>query len=129
MKIVKTLLFLLVFTGFNQLNAQSILTKWEDLSNFSQILTKVNSVAELDKFEYMDKVSPIFAEYTEKLDVKNVPAILGRPKVTETITKLKKQTKDLNELALKKAPKDQLQNTIAEINLTYNELLKLCNID
>lgn len=129
MKIFKTLLFLLVISGFNQMNGQTILTKWTDLSNFSQVLDKVNYVADQGKFDLMDRVSPILVEYADKLDLKNVPAKLGTPKVSENIVALKTQSKSLNDLVLNKASKEDIQNALAAINVTYKEIIALCKID
>lgn len=129
MKIVKALLFLFVITGFQQMNGQTILNKWEDLSNFSQVLDKVNYVADQNKFDLMDRVSPILVEYADKLDLKNVPAKLGTPKVAENIALLKTQSKSLNDLTLSKSSKEAIQTALNQINATYKEIIALCKID
>ncbi|WP_333879028.1 hypothetical protein [Flavobacterium sp.] len=129
MKIVKTLLFVLLLAGFQQVNGQTILTKWENLGNFSEVLTKTNYVANEGLFDKLNQITPILADFSQKLDMNNIPEKLRTEKVKETIAKLRSQTKNLDNLAANKSSKEDLQNELNAVNLTYKELIALCNLD
>lgn len=120
---------MLLLAGFQQVNGQTILTKWENLGNFSEVLTKTNYVANEGLFDKLNQITPILADFSQKLDMNNIPEKLRTEKVKETITKLRSQTKNLDNLAANKSSKEDLQNELNAVNLTYKELIALCNLD
>lgn len=129
MKTIKLIMFLFVATSFNLSQGQAIVKKWDDLNDFSSILSKVNFSAKEENFDHISKYTPLMVEYSKKIIPDNMPKELRTINTDKELTKLGNYIKEFDALVQKNADKSELKNILYKLNESYTNFVMMVKID
>ena len=125
MKFNKSILAVIAFFAFSSIFAQSATDKWPQLNNFKELLTKTFQPAEQGDFKSIKTSSEQLVIDADALKL-NVPADLKSPKIDETNILLKRKTKVLHELVIKKAPDAEIMRAFQDVHDVFQKLMSFC---
>lgn len=126
MKFVKFIIAAVVFLAVQTISAQSVTSKWTQLHEYHELLSKTFHPAENGNFTAIKNSHDYLVQKAEALDVATMPADLKTPVVVENVAVLKKLTKKLSELITNKAPDVEILRTFQNVHDVFHKIEKEC---
>jgi len=126
MKLIKSLFAIALFFAMNTISAQSITDKWKEMHDYHELLSKTFHPAEEGNFGPIKSSSEDLVAKAELLDVEKMPQDLRTPKVDETISVLKRQTKLVSELVTRKAPDAEIMRAFQNLHDVFHRIVEIC---
>lgn len=126
MKALRLAIVLLVTTFAFQMNAQSASTKWSQLHEYHELLSKTFHPAENGNFTAIKNSHDVLVQRSEALDVTTMPAELKSETLVAQVNVLKKLTKKLSELITNKAPDVEIMRTFQNVHDVFHKIEKEC---
>ncbi|MFY7758375.1 MULTISPECIES: hypothetical protein [Flavobacterium] len=126
MKFVKFIIAAVAFLAVQTISAQSVTSKWTQLHEYHELLSKTFHPAENGNFTAIKNSHDYLVQKAEALDVATMPADLKTPVVVENVAVLKKLTKKLSELITNKAPDVEILRTFQNVHDVFHKIEKEC---
>lgn len=126
MKALRLALVLLVTTFAFQMNAQSAATKWSQLNEYHELLSKTFHPAENGNLNAIKNAHDYLVQRSEALDVTMMPSELKSETLIAQVGVLKKMTKKLSELITNKAPDVEIMRTFQNVHDIFHKIEKEC---
>ena len=126
MKYVKFIIAAVAFLAVQTISAQSVTSKWTQLHEYHELLSKTFHPAENGNFTAIKNSHDYLVQKAEALDVATMPADLKTPVVVENVAVLKKLTKKLSELITNKAPDVEILRTFQNVHDVFHKIEKEC---
>jgi hypothetical protein len=126
MKALRLAIVLLVTTFAFQMNAQSASTKWSQLHEYHELLSKTFHPAENGNLNAIKNAHDYLVQRSEALDVTMMPSELKSETLIAQVGVLKKMTKKLSELITNKAPDVEIMRTFQNVHDIFHKIEKEC---
>lgn len=126
MKFVKFIIAAVAFLAVQTISAQSVTSKWTQLHEYHELLSKTFHPAENGNFTAIKNSHDYLVQKAEALDVATMPTDLKTPVVVENVAVLKKLTKKLSELITNKAPDVEILRTFQNVHDVFHKIEKEC---
>src|SRR5574343_801136 len=124
MKFVKFIIAAVAFLAVQTISAQSVTSKWTQLHEYHELLSKTFHPAENGNFTAIKNSHDYLVQKAEALDVATMPTDLKTPVVVENVAVLKKLTKKLSELITNKAPDVEILRTFQNVHDVFHKIEK-----
>jgi hypothetical protein len=126
MKALRLAILLLVTTFTFQMNAQSASTKWSQLHEYHELLSKTFHPAENGNLNAIKNAHDYLVQRSEALDITTMPSELKSETLVAQVGILKKMTKKLSELITNKAPDVEIMRTFQNVHDVFHKIEKEC---
>ncbi|MEN9336142.1 MAG: hypothetical protein RLZZ500_1129 [Bacteroidota bacterium] len=126
MKFVKFIIAAVAFLAVQTISAQSVTSKWTQLHEYHELLSKTFHPAENGNFTAIKNSHDYLVQKAEALDVTTMPSDLKTPAVVENVAVLKKLTKKLSELITNKAPDVEILRMFQNVHDVFHKIEKEC---
>lgn len=126
MKAIRFALLSLFLTFAFSVNAQSVTSKWTQLHEYHELLSKTFHPAENGNFTAIKNSHDYLVQKAEALDIATMPADLKTPTLVENVAVLKKLTKKLSELITNKAPDVEIMRMFQNVHDVFHKIEKEC---
>lgn len=126
MKALRLAILLLVTTFTFQMNAQSASTKWSQLHEYHELLSKTFHPAENGNLNAIKNAHDYLVQRSEALDISTMPSELKSETLLAQVGILKKMTKKLSELITNKAPDVEIMRTFQNVHDVFHKIEKEC---
>lgn len=126
MKFVKFIIAAVAILAVQTISAQSVTSKWTQLHEYHELLSKTFHPAENGNFTAIKNSHDYLVQKSEALDIATMPADLKTPIVVENVAVLKKLTKKLSELITNKAPDVEILRTFQNVHDVFHKIEKEC---
>jgi hypothetical protein len=126
MKALRLAILLLVTTFAFQMNAQSASTKWSQLHEYHELLSKTFHPAENGNLNAIKNAHDYLVQRSEALDITTMPSELKSETLVAQVGILKKMTKKLSELITNKAPDVEIMRTFQNVHDVFHKIEKEC---
>jgi hypothetical protein len=126
MKALRLAIVLLVTTFAFQMNAQSASTKWSQLHEYHELLSKTFHPAENGNLNAIKNAHDYLVQRSEALDINTMPSELKSETLVAQVGILKKMTKKLSELITNKAPDVEIMRTFQNVHDVFHKIEKEC---
>ncbi|WP_297509411.1 hypothetical protein [Flavobacterium sp.] len=126
MKALRLAILLLVTTFAFQMNAQSASTKWSQLHEYHELLSKTFHPAENGNLNAIKNAHDYLVQRSEALDINTMPSELKSETLVAQVGILKKMTKKLSELITNKAPDVEIMRTFQNVHDVFHKIEKEC---
>lgn len=127
MKVLKSIIVLILLLSMTTISAQPNSKKWKQLVEFNDLLKKTFAPCEEGDFSQIKIYSQDLVAKSEALDISTMPKEINAVYIQETLKRLIKQTKIVNELVNCNAPKAEILMPFQDLYDLYNRLVLLCN--
>ncbi len=126
MKFVKFIIAAVAFLAVQTISAQSVTSKWTQLHEYHELLSKTFHPAENGNFTAIKNSHDYLVQKAEALDIATMPADLKTPTLVENVAVLKKLTKKLSELITNKAPDVEIMRMFQNVHDVFHKIEKEC---
>jgi len=121
------LLSCLVLTSFFSANAQSIFTKWDQLSDYHDVMAATFHPAEEGDVYPIKTRSVELVKTGKKLVKGSIPAEFASTEMEDILKDLYKDSKALNKMIKKgKASDEQIKQGIIDLHEVFHQIVGLC---